>query len=460
MTDLGEPLSDRELEVLECVSGGAANKEVAHKLNISENTVKVHLRNIYTKLGVSSRTEATTVAFREGLITLADETTALTSPPLPQSPEPSAVPPPVLESEDGAAERVPPKPRGRRHYLTNPALLVLVAVALVAGLVTLQAVSQRAAPTPVPFEEETIGETRWRVSRSLPAGLAGMAVAAVGLNVYEIGGETAEGITGAVNVYHTVDYTWQTVAAKPTAVADATAAVLFGEIYVPGGRLAGGQPTNVVEAYSPANDAWRPVAALPRPIAGTLALSDGSFLYLFGGWDGEQYLDNAYVYDAGADRWRPLPPLSQARAFATGGVIAGKIYVVGGTDGRASLSLCEFFDTVAGEWATCPDMLLPRAAAAAAVLLNKLYVIGGEANGEVDVTFSEVYDPNTGTWQLVNTPMLEETPAWAHLGVAQVETRIYALGGHRGGEPVADNFVYAPFVYQTFIPAASTDGDN
>lgn len=352
------------------------------------------------------------------------------------------------------------KPSSRLARLVSPALLVAVVVVLVAGLVGLRVAGERLAPTPAPFVEEEIGETRWRVSRSMPVGLASMAVAPVGLNVYQIGGETAEGVVDDVNVYNTVEHTWQPAATKPTAVADATAAVLFGEIYVPGGRLANGQPTNAVEAYSPINNAWRPVAALPRPVAGGLALSDGSFLYLFGGWDGEQYLGNAFVYDAGADRWRPLPPMSQARAFAAGGVITGEIYVVGGTDGTASLKLCEFFDAAAEEWAGCPDMLRPRAGASAAVLVNKLYVIGGEASGVVDVPFSEVYDPNTETWQLVNTPMLEETSAWTHLGVAQVETRIYAMGGYREEEHIADNFVYAPFVYQTFIPAASADGDN
>ena len=49
MAELGELLSDRELEVLQCVIDGAGNKEIAATLIISENTVKVHLRNIYTK---------------------------------------------------------------------------------------------------------------------------------------------------------------------------------------------------------------------------------------------------------------------------------------------------------------------------------------------------------------------------------------------------------------------------
>ncbi|MCZ7673224.1 MAG: LuxR C-terminal-related transcriptional regulator [Chloroflexi bacterium] len=66
MAELGEPLSVRELDVLGCIVNGAANKDVAAELHISQNTVKVHLRNIYTKLGASSRTEAVTTALQQG----------------------------------------------------------------------------------------------------------------------------------------------------------------------------------------------------------------------------------------------------------------------------------------------------------------------------------------------------------------------------------------------------------
>ncbi|HIQ01225.1 MAG TPA: response regulator transcription factor, partial [Anaerolineales bacterium] len=68
MAEYGEPLSERELEVLNLVATGASNKEVAHRLHISVNTVKVHLRNIFTKLGAESRTEATMIAVREGWV--------------------------------------------------------------------------------------------------------------------------------------------------------------------------------------------------------------------------------------------------------------------------------------------------------------------------------------------------------------------------------------------------------
>jgi LuxR family transcriptional regulator, maltose regulon positive regulatory protein len=55
---LFEPLSEREFEVLALIAGGFANREIATKLFISQGTVKRHINNIYSKLGVSSRTQA------------------------------------------------------------------------------------------------------------------------------------------------------------------------------------------------------------------------------------------------------------------------------------------------------------------------------------------------------------------------------------------------------------------
>lgn len=62
-------LHKRELEVLKLVAKGMTNKQIASELNISDNTVGTHLVNVFRKLRVESRTEATLLALREGLIT-------------------------------------------------------------------------------------------------------------------------------------------------------------------------------------------------------------------------------------------------------------------------------------------------------------------------------------------------------------------------------------------------------
>jgi DNA-binding NarL/FixJ family response regulator len=64
------PLTDRETEVLNLLSKGLANKQIAIALGISEHTVKFHVSSIYTKLNVTNRTEAVRAGLRGGWIAL------------------------------------------------------------------------------------------------------------------------------------------------------------------------------------------------------------------------------------------------------------------------------------------------------------------------------------------------------------------------------------------------------
>lgn len=61
-------LSERESAVLDAVARGLSNREIGRQLWISEQTVKFHLRNVYRKLGISSRTEAARYAYRTGRV--------------------------------------------------------------------------------------------------------------------------------------------------------------------------------------------------------------------------------------------------------------------------------------------------------------------------------------------------------------------------------------------------------
>lgn len=63
-----QALTQREIEIMQMLAEGMANKTIARHLHISEHTVKFHLSSIFAKLNVSSRTEAVTIGIRQGLI--------------------------------------------------------------------------------------------------------------------------------------------------------------------------------------------------------------------------------------------------------------------------------------------------------------------------------------------------------------------------------------------------------
>ncbi len=71
-----DPLSKREMEVLECVTQGLSNKEIAVSLGISHQTVKNHVTAILRKLGVDDRTQAAVYALRRGWVRLYDRNEA------------------------------------------------------------------------------------------------------------------------------------------------------------------------------------------------------------------------------------------------------------------------------------------------------------------------------------------------------------------------------------------------
>jgi DNA-binding NarL/FixJ family response regulator len=63
-----DALTDREVEVLRCVAQGLSNKAVANELNISEDTVKGHMKNILSKLSANDRTHAVMIAMKRGFL--------------------------------------------------------------------------------------------------------------------------------------------------------------------------------------------------------------------------------------------------------------------------------------------------------------------------------------------------------------------------------------------------------
>ena len=427
------PLSEREMEILQLVATGATNRQIARELFISPNTVKVHLRNIFSKLEVESRTEATMVAVRQGWVVVDEAATA-----------------------EVAAPTTPAEPIA--HIPLWKRVAFFVAAALVLGVFLVDQVStarpanqtgnaltdRQTLPVSSTRREEA---SRWTARSPLVVPRARMAVTSIGDLVYVIGGDTTTGVTAAVDVYDSSTDDWASLAAKPTAVANGGAAVIAGKIYVPGGYTADGQVTSVLEVYDPVADVWETGPPLPTPLCAYAVAAVNDQLYLFGGWDGTEYVSSVYVYDPASDRWSSLAPMHTARGFAGAGVIKGVVYVVGGYDGARELALCEAYDPRADAWSPCAPMSVGRGGVGVAVVGSVLYAVGG--GWESYLAFNERYEPDADAWFAFETPV---TGQWRNLGLAATDVNLYAIGGW-GGEYLAVNEEYQA-LFRIFIPAS------
>ncbi|MBI4928829.1 MAG: hypothetical protein HY835_13760, partial [Anaerolineae bacterium] len=301
MSEANEPLSEREIEILRLVATGASNKEIALALSISPNTVKVHLRNIFTKIGVVSRTEATLYALKTGLVT----------PDLP----------PAAEDDTGAETLLPTiqdlNPLPEQSGFSRRTWIIITSAALLVAVVALILWFSRPAPAAVqPTTSVTLAVApRWQTAEKLPQPHSGAAYATYSGALYLFGGQTAQGVSAATLIYSD-SQGWTNGKDKPTPVAQAKAVLIGERIYLAGGSGADGNPVNVLEVYDPRADAWESRASLPNGISQyALAAYEGS-LYLFGGWDGSATLDSVYRYSPTDDRWEARAALPQPLAFA------------------------------------------------------------------------------------------------------------------------------------------------
>jgi len=439
------PLSERELEVLRLVATGATNQEIARDLVISPNTVKVHLRNIYDKLGVQSRTEATMEAVRRGWVTVPGVATGVEA---------------LLEPDLLALPPRPPIARWQRIYMLAAALAVILALV---GPGWWQ--SYRTLPRITSFTD--VGQpqagtaprpqvVRWTARAPLPEPRSRLALVADANRLYAIGGETAAGVSDQVLVYDPRSNGWLAGARKPTAVANVAAALLDGRIYVPGGTTASGGTTNVLEVYDPQADTWEARAPLPLPVAAYGLATAGGKLYLFGGWDGNDYRAETYLYDPVADSWSAVTPMPAPRAFLAASTLEGLIYVVGGYDGRNELATVAVYDpagegTAAGPWSSRAPLSQPRGGLGLTALGSRLYAVGG--GWSRTLAFNEQYDTLTGAWSRIESPVVGQ---WRNLGLAAHEQNLYAVGGWSGGY-LASNEQYQA-VIRILLPLGSKGG--
>ncbi len=429
-----ESLSDRELDVLELLATGASNKEIATELSISMNTVKVHLRNIYAKTGTSSRTEAAMQAVRQGLLSPADVMTA-------------------RPTGQEAAESLGPPGLWDRIFRIRWLLAGLLGLSILVTMLLLYG-SLRASPEQTLNGGSSLSATeppRWQQMAVLPTPRRGLAVVAFDSQIFAIAGEGAAGVTGLVDRYDPATDQWTSRSPKPVPVADVSAVVIGGRVFMPGGRLAGGQVIDRLEIYDPLQDVWETGESMPAArSAYALAAFEGR-LYVFGGWDGAAFVNTVYMYTPDRDEWQSIEPLPEAAGFAVAATAGGSIYVLGGEteSGPAATNLQFRPDRVGSGTEVYLDRApIPEAryAMGVASIADIIHIIGGE--GSEPVLPGLKYFPERNEWEAFDLP---EAVGWSYLGAAAIGSDFYALGGVSGEALVGRNLIYKA-VYTVAIP--------
>ena len=429
MTD--SPLTRRETEILGLIAQGMSNDEIARQLSISANTVKVHVRNIFEKMQVQSRTEATIEAVKLGWV----EVPGLSTPA-------EKLDPPTWEPLTW-------RPAGWLWAVLGIILLLALTTAFwpaptfyaraEAPPFTTDSMSPVSAPSP------RTDAARWSSLSPMPTARSRAAAALLDDGWHVVGGENATGDLAVHELYNPAWDQWQTLPARPVAARGAGAAGLQGRLYVAGGCL-GGEALTRLDVFDAAAGAWQLAAPLHEARCGLAMTAWRGRIYVFGGWNGVQVTDTVFIFDPATGRWSEGQRMPEPRAFAGVVALQDAIYMLGGNDGARQRAETWRYLPEDDSWEDAPAMPEARSGLSVAADAGSLYVVGG-GEGE-DPYPHERFDLTSQSWSTIDAP---RRGPWHHAAAVMIGPNMHVAGGW-GGDYLAIHEVYQAS-HLLFLPA-------
>jgi DNA-binding CsgD family transcriptional regulator/N-acetylneuraminic acid mutarotase len=437
---LENPLSEREMEVARLLVTGATNGEIARVLVISPHTVKVHVRNVFDKLRVNSRTEASMLLVKRGWVAVEGVGVSGAEG--------------ALASEEAVIPM--PAPLPNLEATPRPWQLGIVILALAMALVVLLLPAWITTPKSTLGLLSDSGQTvlgrpvlnnlpyQWEVQVPLSQPRSRLAAVEVAGLIYAVGGEGEDGTAlDLVEIYDLEVGQWRQGAPLPAPRANLALTLSGDDLIVAGGSRLEGIAENKpgVEAllyddmarYNRSEDRWTTGGKLPMPLAGAALTAYEEMLYLMGGWNGRQMQDTvwrlplAQFADATAEDWQVVTHLPHAVAWFGAVMVNDLLYVVGGYDGRQELADFATYNVTTNEWQILTSLTTPRGGVSLVYDGITVLALGGGWTNTIQS--HERYDALTDQWTTINSPISGE---WRHFGAAANEGSVYILGGWSG----------------------------
>jgi hypothetical protein len=278
----------------------------------------------------------------------------------------------------------------------------------------------------------------------MPTPRSGAAVAALGGQIYVIGGRDASGypIDTAVR-YDPVSGEWSNAGVLDHGRANGAAFVLNGRMMVVGGRREDGNVMDDAEEYDPVNNIWFQNSECSNEREGHAAFVIGNVAFAFGGTaEGGGYLGDAEWYEYGFPLWMSYSPwsLSIPRASFASAPAGDGVLVIGGYSTFGPLADVEYYVPGAGGAARA-QLPTPRGGLGAAALDTpqgqRIYVAGGRDASNAIVTNVDIYDPVGDSWAAGEALPAPRTGA----AIVALNGRLYVIGGLDASGATTTTFV-------------------